>query len=81
MAVYKRIQKCRFGGALTTRFDKSVTPMDFMFRQLFNRLFIMSPAFIRVRERIQPFLIEKPQYPGELQKVVPRKGHSKHGVC
>ncbi|KAK8816049.1 hypothetical protein WA556_000995, partial [Blastocystis sp. ATCC 50177/Nand II] len=37
MAVYKRIQK----------FDKSVTPMDFMFRQLFNRLFIMSPAFIR----------------------------------
>lgn len=55
--------------------------MDFMFRQLFNRLFIMSPAFIRVRERIQPFLIEKPQYPGELQKVVPREGHSKHGVC
>ncbi|KAK8812728.1 hypothetical protein WA538_004585 [Blastocystis sp. DL] len=37
MEISQRIQK----------FDPSSTPMSFMFRQLFNRLLIMSPAFIR----------------------------------
>ena len=55
MAVYQRIQKFEQGEGLRPRFDNSVTPLDFMFRQLFHRLFIVSPAFIRVCHRIIVF--------------------------
>lgn len=36
--------------------------MDFMFRQLFNRLFIVSPAFIRVFVKGLPQRIEESKY-------------------
>ena len=52
MAVYQRIQKFGLCGNLKSRFDSSVSPLDFMFRQLFHRLFIVSPTFIRVSRRI-----------------------------
>ena len=48
MAVYQRIQKFVYYGGYESRFDNSGTPLDFMFRQLFHRLFIVCPAFIRV---------------------------------
>lgn len=38
-----RLFKC-----LMDRFDKISSPLQFMYRQLFLRLFIVSPAFIRV---------------------------------
>lgn len=48
LEISQRIQKWMYLNEISCRFDPSSTPLDFMFRQLFHRLFIMSPAFIRV---------------------------------
>lgn len=79
MAVYQRIQKFEQGGGLRPRFDNSVTPLDFMFRQLFHRLFIVSPAFIRVCSHIFVLGVEKPEYSRRKRSLSPCYRHLEDG--
>lgn len=79
MAVYQRIQKFGKGGGLRPRFDNSVTPLDFMFRQLFHRLFIVSPAFIRVRSQVFVLELEKPEHSRRKRSISPCYRHLEDG--
>ena len=47
-AIYLRIKKYLSFVRFILRFDLNSTPLDFLFRQLFLRLFIVSPSFTRV---------------------------------
>ena len=52
----KRIHRFTFFSCVICRFDPNQSPLDFLYRQLFLRLFIMSPTFIRVFIRMDHFI-------------------------